>query len=129
MAINWTQVNVPTIVTVLGVAYGIVTYFNDLDGRLENTEKNVVEMKSDIASTKTSFQDIPYRVGNLEKGQEEAGKRVDRLADIVLSGNEALRKEVNTLGTKIEVLSSKMEDAFPKRRSALDIPSSIPLPN
>ena len=129
MAINWTQVNVPTIVTVLGVAYGIVTYFNDLDGRLKNTDDNVVGMKSDIATTKQTMQDIPYRVGNLEKGLDEAGKRTDRLTDVVLSGMDNVRKDINTLGTKIEVLSSKMEDAFPKRRTDLGPLYSVPQRN
>lgn len=125
MSINWTTVNVPTILAVAGAAWGIFSYVEDFDtriGKMEDyritrsaqTDREFENIKTSLKGFQISLNDLPFRVGSLEKGLEEAGRRTDRLSEIVLQNMEGIRKEINSLGTKVEVLSSKMDDAFPR---------------
>jgi uncharacterized protein YkvS len=136
MAINWTTVNIPTIITVAATAVGMVTYFNGLDSRLTKIEEtsvvsqdaitqNFEEVNNKIEQQAQALENIPYRVGVIERGLEEANRRVDRLSDAILNSMDGLRKDVNSLGTKVEVMSSKLDDFAPQRKAAverLDIP-------
>jgi len=129
MAINWTTVNIPTIITVAATAVGMVTYFNSLDSRLTTIEQSSVstqaqitqkfeEVNNKIEQQAQSLENIPYRVGVIERGLEEANRRTDRLSDVILSNMDGLRKDINTLGTKVEVMSSKIDDITPERKAA-----------
>lgn len=137
MAINWTQVNVPTLLAVAATAAGVFNYVGDINTRLSDSEtyrtmrsqqtdgkftdlnNAVAGVRSDNAAIRMALQDVPYRVGNLEKGLEEQGKRTDRLSELILSNMDGFRKEIGGLGTKIEVLSSRIENNFPARKTNL----------
>ena len=136
MAINWTTVNIPTIITVAATAVGMVTYFNSLDSRLTKIEetsvvsqdaitKNFEEVNNKIEQQAQALENIPYRVGVIERGLEEANRRVDRLSDAILNSMDGLRKDVNSLGTKVEVMSSKLDDITPQRKASVE---SIDIP-
>lgn len=140
MAINWTQVNIPTIITVGVTAIGMVTYFNGLDSRLSTIESNGETAKVQLAQQfeavnnkieqqAQALENIPYRVGVVERGLEEANRRVDRLSDVIVNNMEGLRKDINTLGTKVEVMSSKLDDMAPTRRASAAERMDIPLRN
>jgi translation initiation factor 2 alpha subunit (eIF-2alpha) len=116
MAINWTQVNVPTILTVAGVAWGTISYINKLDGRIESLEKSNATVLIEMSYTK----DIPFRVSAMEKNYETMVRRLDNIGEAIIQNMGAVQKDINTLGTKVEVLTSKIEDITPVKKSMLD---------
>lgn len=131
MAINWTTVNVPTILAVAGAAWGIFSYVGGLDTRIQKmedyritrsaqTDKEFEGIKASLKGVQTTLGDLPFRVGILERGLEEAGRRTDRLSEIVLQNMEGIRKDLNNLGTEVKVLSSKFDDQFPRQKTKLE---------
>lgn len=125
MAINWTNVNVPTILAVGGAVWAIFTYIGDIKNgqdrmeeyrvtRSAQTDKEFAMVKATIAEIQGSTSNIPYRVGVIERGLEEAGKRTDRLSEIVLQNMDGLKRDMTAIGVKLEVLSSKFDDQFPR---------------
>lgn len=116
MAINWTQVNVPTIIAVAGVAWGTISYINKLDGRIEMLEKSNASVLTEMSFTK----DIPFRVSSMEKNYETMVHRLDNIGEAIIQNMGAVQKDISTLGTKVEVLTSKIEDLTPARKSTLD---------
>lgn len=120
--INWGTVLTLGVPLILG---GIGAYYNLAD-RMTAAETRG-KLRGDIADnfqaeTKaklTAVQDLPMRVTALETQQKEINLRLDRLGDLILSGQdtlrrdlatstETLRKDVASLGTKVEVLSDRM---------------------
>lgn len=131
MVINWTTVNVPTILAVAGAAWGLFTYINGFDTRIQkmedyrvtrsaHTDKEFEAVKTSLKAVQTTLGDLPFRVGILERGLEEAGRRTDRLSEIVLQNMEGIRKDLSNLGTEVKVLSSKFDDQFPRRKTELE---------
>jgi len=136
MALNWTQFNVPTIIAVLGVGWGVANYISKIDSRLATVEEYRITRSAitdkkfeELAFRVSGFQDIPYRVGIIEKGLDEAGKRQDRLSELVLNNMENIRKDVSAVGTKVEVISSKLDDILPQRKAELREPYRVPVQN
>lgn len=143
--VNWFNVNVPTILAVLGVAWGISTYINDMQNAIEEIERYRVsrgqstdEKFNRINNTLEKLNDLPTRVTTVETQILATNARLDRLVENLTNSVEALRKDVNVVGTKVEVLSSKIDsiNGVPKRASfsrgggALALPRSIyPLPS
>lgn len=139
MAINWTQVNIPTILAVLGVGWGVANYVSKIDNRLGNveeyrvsrgvqTDKNFADVNRRLDGLASTYQDLPIRVNIVEKSIDNVEKRQDRLSELILDSVEGIRKDVNTVGTKVEVLSSKVDDIFPQRKTSLER-GSIPAVN
>lgn len=120
MAINWTQVNVPTILAVLGVGWGVANYISRIDNRVENNDTSLTELSAQIDMMSKNHQDIPYRVMTVEKGLDAVGRQQDRLSELILTSVEGIRKDVSAVGTKVEVLSSKMDDVIPQRKTMLE---------
>jgi phage shock protein A len=148
MAINWTQVNVPTILAVVGAAWGVFQYIGDFDKRLSASEQQakieadsnrsklvditrlIGDVQSELRSTRQFVENVPYRVGQLEAGLTEQGRRTDRISEALATSLDALRKDVSALGVKIEVLSSKLETNPSGRKINLVLPTSgVPLVN
>lgn len=123
---SWT-INLGTIVAIIVACIGGLYKFASLEGRVENmddrgkgrislTDKNF----ADINARLESIQDIPFRMGAQEAGLKNANERMDRLSEALLTGQETLRKDfnnavdsirkdVNAVGTKVEVLGTKLE--------------------
>lgn len=138
MAVNWTQVNVPTVLAVAAAAWGILSYVTDMKSELRrmeefrvqrsqqtdtnfaNVNKSIAELSGRFDAYRDSSKDLPFRVTSLERGLDETNKRVDRLSELLLNGIDALRKDINLVGTKVEVLSSKVDSAFPQRKASLE---------
>jgi len=116
MAINWTQVNVPTIIAVAGVAWGTISYINKLDGRIESLERSNATVLTEMSYTK----DIPFRVAAMEKNYETMVRRLDNIGEAIIQNMGAVQKDINALGTKVEVLTSKIEDITPQKKSMLE---------
>ena len=142
MAINWTQVNVPTILAVVGAAWGVFQYVGDFDKRLSASEQQakleaeanrnkladitrlIGDVQSEVRGTRQFIENVPYRVGQLEAGLTEQSRRTDRISESLATSLDALRKDVSALGVKIEVLSSKLEGNRPDRKINYVLPTS-----
>jgi hypothetical protein len=75
------------------------------------------------AETKKALADVasaPKDIAELKEGQKAANARMDRIADLMLSGQEAtrrdlqtavdaIRKDIGGLSTKVEVVGSKVD--------------------
>lgn len=135
MTINWTQFNVPTILAVLGVGWGVANYISKIDSRVENIEKTGVQSEQSFKNLNAridllanTYQDIPYRVGALEKGLMNVDEQQSRLSELLINSVDGIRVQINGLGTKVEVMSSKMDDILPLRKTSLER-SSVPVAN
>lgn len=134
MTINWTQFNVPTIIAVLGVGWGVANYISKIDSRVENIEKTSTQSEQSFKNLNAridllanTYQDIPYRVGAAEKGIAGVDEKQNRLSELLLNSVDGIRVQINGLGTKVEVMSSKMDDILPLRKTSLergDIPAA-----
>lgn len=107
--VNWFNVNVPTILTVLGVGWGVATYVADMQQRISGVENSV----GDTQTSLDNLVSIPYRMTNVEGQIVQTNARLDRLIENLTGSVEALRKDVNTVGTKVEVLTSKIDNLSP----------------
>lgn len=112
VSINWGQFNVPTIVSVLGIGYALITYSNKLDNRVENVEKT----QSEIIATQKEMSNIPYRVGMLEGQFVQMIARQERIAETGNSNMELIRKELGAFAIKLEVVNQKLDTVVPSKR-------------
>ena len=131
MAINWTQVNVPTILAVAGAAWAIFQYFGDFDSRLTKmedyrvtrsavTDQKFVDLGNNVAAIQLKLEQlngIPYRVDVIERGLQDFARRMDRLSENMQGGIGEVRKDVNAIDKKLEVISSKIDDLVPQKRA------------
>ena len=130
MAINWTQVNVPTILAVAGAAWAIFQYFGDFDSRLMKmedkdasrsvfTDQKFSDLGNSLAAVQLKLEQlngIPYRVDVIERGLQDFARRMDRLSENMQGGIGEVRKDVNQIDKKLEVISSKIDDLVPQKR-------------
>lgn len=124
--INWRTFNIPSLLTVLGTAVAVVTYVNSLDARLAKVEEYRVTRSSvtdrkfdDIQAALAPLTNMPYRVGILEQQATAVNVRIDRFTEILTNTLELIRKDVNGLSTKIEVLSTKVDNLAPEKKAGL----------
>lgn len=145
MAINWSNVNVPTIIAV-GTLFWYMAQDNaNIKSQLSEQERYAVVRSqatdknfADLNAQVKQMQDLPFRMGAQEAKTAALWDRVDRLADAILSNQEALRKDFNSavdvirkdfsgLSTKVEVLDSKMDSIIdkPRQGAALSTPPRL----
>ena len=125
----WRTLNIPNLLAIAGATIGIVTYINNLDARLANVEEYRVTRGAitdkkfdDIQATLSPLQSMPYRVNILEQQATAINVRIDRFTEIISTNLELLRKDVNALSTKVEVLSQKIDGMAPEKRAEIDDP-------
>lgn len=130
MAVNWLNVNMPTILTVLTVGAGTVTYINKLEARISASEDYRVMRSAqtdkafaDVGAQLHLMQDLPYRMGQVESNVGNSNTRIDRIADSVLSSVEGLKKDVGTLSTQTQLIGQK-QDILSSKVDSLDVPRS-----
>lgn len=111
--VNWFNVNVPTILAVLGVGWGIATYVADMQTRISGVEDSVSEAQTSL----DNLVSIPYRMNAVEGQIVQTNARLDRLIENLTNSVDLLRKDVNTVGTKVEVLSSKIDALGPEKKA------------
>jgi len=68
---------------------------------------------------------LPYRVGQNEGAINAMNARMDRFADSFLGTAEMIKKDVNGLVTKFEVMSQKI-DTLGEKRAGLLRPQTFP---
>ena len=143
MAVNWTQVNVPTILAVAGAAWAIFQYFGDFDSRLMKmedkdasrnitTDQKFTDLGTSITDLRVKLEQlsgIPYRVDVVERGLQDFARRLDRLSESMQGGIGEVRKDVNAIDKKLEVISSKIDDIVPQRKAESSGVPNIPRVN
>lgn len=134
MAINWSNVNVPTIIAVGSLFWYMAQDNANIKSQLteqerfagvrsQTTDRNFADLNAQVKQ----MQDLPFRMGAQEAKTGALSDRVDRLADAILANQEALRRDFNSavevirkdfsgLSTKVEVLDSKMDSIIDKPR-------------
>jgi hypothetical protein len=134
--VNWFNFNVPTILAVLGVGWAVASYVKDMETRLTIIEQYRV---SRSAITDRNFDEIQkqlepvpnltYRVNIVEQQIASVNLRLDRFTETLSSWLDAIRKDVVAVGTKVEVLSTRIEQRMssPDRRTEADPPMSVPI--
>jgi len=108
--VNWFNINVPTILAVVGAAIGIIKYIDDVDDRSARTEIAMAEMKGQIEPLTA----IPFRVLNNEGAIAQLSRRVDQISETVINAVEAIRNDISGLSTKVEVQSTKIDNLTDK---------------
>lgn len=126
--VNWFNVNVPTILAIAGLGWGIASYIIELRTKVLELESYRV---SRAVSTDQKFgelqkeldllSNVPFRMNAVETQLLSTNARLDRLVENLSGSVEALRKEVNAVGTKVEVLSSKIDSLGPQSPSRASI--------
>lgn len=86
-----------------------------------SVDKGFVDLSSSIKSLQDSMNklavestNLTYRMGQSEANLGAANARMDRFADSLLSTVESIKKDVNNLAVKVEVMSQKID--------SLDVP-------
>ncbi|MDQ0132675.1 hypothetical protein J2T08_000576 [Neorhizobium galegae] len=111
----WTF-NPITVMPILGAIVGGTIYINTIQNQVEGQG---TKLTSVVARLET-MSDLPYRMGQQEAVAKAANDRMDRIADLMMSGQdatrkdlgafaEAIRKDIGTLSTKVEVIGSKVD--------------------
>lgn len=122
LRVNWLNVNVPTIVALFGVGWGVVSYISDINSRLEQVEftqsqggQQAKEAFNRIQLKLETIDDLPYRMTTVEGQIAATNQRIDRLVESLTNSVELLRKDVGALSTKVEVLTSKIDAISPTK--------------
>ena len=122
--VNWRTFNIPNLLAIGGAAVAVVTYVNSLDARLAKVEENsltrstITDKKFDeIQKSLDPLNNMPYRVGILEQQATAINLRIDRFTETISNTMELIRKDVGNLGTKIEVLSTKVDNIAPPKKA------------
>ncbi len=125
--VNWLRFNVPSIVAIVAAAVGVMGYISSLDNRVAKietdsamrsqlTDKSLDQVQTAIAP----LNNMPYRVGILEAQALATNLRIDRFTEVITNTMELVRKDVNALSTKVEVLGTKIDALTPEKRTELD---------
>lgn len=134
--VNWLTVNVPTIASIVGMGVLFMTWSTSLttqlvqqDARLDQIEasrmarsKEVSDQFIAISQAIAKIPNLEYRVTMGEAAKDAANARIDRQSDAIT----ALRDDIARVSTSIELLTQKIENAFPPKRTSLDsIPNEL----
>lgn len=120
--VNW-NVNAGTILTVLLTSATVLLYVNTVGNKVDEMDRTGTQRYmsydksfADINAKLQAQSDLPYRVGQNEGSIKGMNDRLDRIADSFLGTAETIKVNVNTIGTKVELLSQKIDN--------LDVPRS-----
>ena len=115
MAIDWIKSNIPTIIAIGGVFWYTASDNATMKAQLAESERyraaRSQQTDANFANINASLQrmsDLPFRMGAQEGKTQAVNDRVDRLADTILASQEAIRKDISALSTKVEVVDSKV---------------------
>lgn len=128
MTVNWFNVNMPTILAVVAMGTGTITYINHLESRIAQVE-NYRAMRSgqvdktfaDIGAQLSLLNNLPYRMGQVEANVNSSNVRMDRIADSVLESVEGIKKDVGAMSTQVSLIGQK-QDMLNSKVDNLDVP-------
>ncbi|WP_156771463.1 hypothetical protein [Labrys sp. WJW] len=118
------QVDIGSGLAVIGVIIAVVTNYNQLQNNQdrvkiwqETLEKQIAERRvmidarfSAIEAKIAPIEAVQFRLGKQEADIVATNARVDRIVDSFSDQLKELRKDVNAVGTKVEVLTRSLED-------------------
>lgn len=133
LVIQWLRVNVPTLIAIGTLIWYTAAQNTRQDERISAIEesrsqrssefsKTIADLSGQVSSTRTTLDTLPYRVGQLETGLSDSNKRMDRISETVIQSLDAIRKDIATVSTKVEVLSSKIDTIAPVKKTDLTGP-------
>lgn len=122
--------NIPTVVgllTIIAMIYSNSAARATLDAqtqiRLDNIERdrtaarqaNDIRMR-DVETVTATMPNLMYRVTVVEQGVAATNARLDRLSDSL----NGVRDSVSDVGTKVQILTDRLEGILPLRKTALE---------
>lgn len=126
------DVNLGTLLPIGLAVLGLFNYIKGLETQITVLDNRglarIVIADSFQAEVKASLkqnENSPMRLTTVEEGLKNTNARVDRVVDLIQTGQEAMRrdmqtgfdmirKDVSSLVTKVEVIGSKMDTASSK---------------
>lgn len=129
--------NVPTIVgllAIIGMIWGQSATRATLDAqtqiRLDNIERDRVAARAanevrmhDVELVTASVPNIVYRITVVEQGVVSTNARMDRMSDSI----NGVRDSVSEVGSKLAILTNRLEGLLPLRKTELLNEAPIPL--
>lgn len=115
------------ILTAITVSYGALQIqVNRMDERSVGRIKIADTFQAETKAKLDAIADNPMRIKALEEQNKATNARLDRLADVIVNGQdqlrrdlaatvEPLRKDIQTVGTKVEVLSERLGERLGAR--------------
>lgn len=133
--VNTRQFNVPTIASVVAVGITIITYASgiksdavELRTRIDQIEAYRVSQNAqldrhfdDVQGKLDEFNGVPHRLGVVENQVTVVNARIDRFTELLSTTLEAIRKDIANVATKVEVLSSKLDQEKQTRASPTNL--------
>lgn len=134
--VNWGTINIPTILSVLGLIWYTATHVERQDSRLDTIESSRADSRTDINQRFQAvdqriapIENLVYRMNTLEtvvqKNNEAVNARIDRQTDAL----QDIRTSIGNLSTSFEVLSQKIENNLPLKKTELAGPSVPVIPS
>lgn len=125
--VNWGTVNIPTILSVLGVLWYTATHTATQDARIDNIEVSraaaITDYKAELSVIRTEvakISNMEYRLTtaetSIDKNNEAVNARIDRFS----SALQDIRDGIGKLNTNYELLSQKWDQSFPLKKSELE---------
>lgn len=116
--------NFGTIVTLALAAVAGIYWLSSLEGGQKNQAAQILAVQQSIGDLRIRMEalyDNPVRIKALEEQSKAINARLDRIADSIITSQETMRrdmnasfetirKDINGVSTKVEVLSSKIAD-------------------
>lgn len=136
--VNWGQVNVPTVVGIVGLAVmlwnasarveqqaGRTTALETYNSNLEKDRlrrRSETDGKIEALQARTApLDNAIYRITVAETGIADVNRRIDRQGDVL----QALRSEIGAMSSKIDVLSEQVRASLPKKAELDRLPSEL----
>lgn len=127
--VNWGTINVPTVLSVLAILWYTASHQATQDSRIGVIEdsrsaakleytKRIDTLESDNAKQEARIGQLEYKTATNEAGIVAANARMDRFSDAF----QDVRQSIAALSTKFEVVSTKIDNAFPFKKSELTNP-------
>jgi hypothetical protein len=115
------EVNTNTIVAIvgfLGTFAGLITMWNTMNFRQEEAAKWITQheeahmaLEASIEAVKRSIEDYPqvvYRLAQLEKAQEVADERVNRITESYTNQFADIRTQLSSISTQIALTNASL---------------------
>ena len=126
--VNWGTFNVPTLLSVLGILWYTATHTAVQDQRLgvieDNRSSSRIEyvkrfeaIEADVRALNSQVGQVEYKTTTNEANIASANQRMDRFSDAF----QDIRQTLGDLSTKFEVVSTKIDNAFPMKKSDMGL--------
>lgn len=127
---QWLRINVPTILAIGGLVWYTAQNNAATYARLhalENSSAGITASVNALVARVEPLGNVTYRVQVLETQAAETSKRIDRFSETIVNSLDLIRRDVNGVSTRIEVLSQKI-DSLPSNTSGNRRAETSPVP-